>query len=1099
MNSSPFSEEILAEKLAKLNNTQQSIETLSYWCIFHRKNAEQIVQTWEKKFHSSGNEQKTPLLYVANDILQNSKRNGTEFVEEFWKVLPGALKDVTENGDDRGKNVVSRLVGIWQERRVFGSHAGGIKDFCHKDYQRDSRSVKLKLGVGGAAEKIVSALHTVLSEQTDEDADLENARSLCGMLERWRRMLTVLVAKLKVVEANRAAVVSELKEALQEQESELEKVRTQLQLAEAMVVEAANMQRRLKNEPVIPSSKAVLPVEPGKPLSNGQILQSALSKFAAEEAKISSEARQDKRLKIEQSPQVPSVANAAAFVPMPPMVTTTTQQPQAILVQHTPIQNQSPAPQPQYNIYQVPSHQYVQQPSTLMMGMAYNMNTMTPQPPPPPPPQMMNLASSPFSSMARISGPCRRLLGCNSSTPNLNDILGSPALLTPHKATPPPRRLPPPVVAGSPPRSRGGYLQVRSEPRRSAPLTPHQRRDEQGGGGLHWRSPAMLRRCVRDLYSLRSRTRIPRPISSEVPSPAFLQSRSKSTKASQQRSTQNNVPGPQGEPSQSGSNVTKVLLGTLAVGAAAMAAYQAGYIDHQFKDIIFPSNMKEQNITKPYEDLNGPSEQKVDGKQVESDPNVYVVQNGDDKAHPPKDLPTEGLSPPEIPTANEHPTFSEEKERETLDQGTLPLPDEHGVDTKLLSKDVPAVNMNPVVDDKATGEVLPEQIDNTTSTVSPVLSSPETAGPSHRLHTDTDTPKDQSGAGAVEHKSLAETYLLQEHDNSEDMNAKESRHGEVISTDTSDDGKIVLDIIEAIHAAERKQADTDAYMYSEEKRKLKDKYEKELKDTRARELMYAEEAAILEKELKKEKLKSVAVMKELQESAEQKLRDELQRKDEETGQEVEKVRELAKAELAAALAKEKASQIEQIAEANLNIDALCMAFYARSEETRQSHSVHKLALGTLALEDALSTGSPIRTEVDQLRRSLEGIDKDSLLELALSSLPEDVLEYGTDTPMELKQKFNSLKETIRHFSLIPAGGGIKEDQSGDGIESLINRVENLILRGELSAAAEALEGGLHGSEAAEIASEWVKQAKKRAIAEQTLALLHSYASSITFS
>ncbi|KAL5215993.1 hypothetical protein ABZP36_007394 [Zizania latifolia] len=624
----------------------------------------------------------------------------------------------------------------------------------------------------------------------------------------------------------------------------------------------------------------------------------------------------------------------------------------------------------------------------------------------------------------------------------------------------------------------------------------------------------MLRRCVRDLYSMRSRTRIPRPISSEVPSPAFLQSRSKSTKASQQSSTKSTVPSPQGKPSQSGSNVSKVLLGTLAVGAAAMAAYQAGYIDHQFKDIIFPSNMKEQNVIKPYEDLNGPSEQKVDEKQVKSDPNVYIVQNGDDKAHPPKDLPTEGVSPPEIPTADEQPTFSEEKERETLDQGTLPLPDEHGVDTKLLSKDIPVVDMNPVVDDKATGEVLPEQTDKIANTVSPVLSSPETAGPSHRLHTDTDAPKDQSGAGAVEHKSLAETYLLQEHDNSKYMNAKESRHGEVISTDTSDDGKIILDIIEAIHAAERKQADTDAYMYSEEKRKLKDKYEKELKDTRARELMYAEEAAILEKELKKEKLKSAAVMKELQENAEQKLRDELQRKDEETGQEVEKVRELAKAELAAALAKEKASQIEQIAEANLNIDALCMAFYARSEETRQSHSVHKLALGTLALEDALSTGSPIRTEVDQLRKSLEGIDKDSLLELALSSLPEDVLEYGTDTPMELKQKFNSLKETIRHFSLIPAGGGgilthavahvacfikIKEDQSGDGIESLINRVENLIVRGDLSAAAEALEGGLHGSEAAEIASEWVKQAKKRAIAEQTLALLHSYASSITFS
>lgn len=60
--------------------------------------------------------------------------------------------------------------------------------------------------------------------------------------------------------------------------------------------------------------------------------------------------------------------------------------------------------------------------------------------------------------------------------------------------------------------------------------------------------------------------------------------------------------------------------------------------------------------------------------------------------------------------------------------------------------------------------------------------------------------------------------------------------------------------------------------------------------------------------------------------------------------------------------------------------------------------------GTLALEHALSSGSPIRSEVELLRKSVEGIDKDSLFELALSSLPEDVLDYGSDTRMGLKQK-----------------------------------------------------------------------------------------------
>ncbi|KAF7019244.1 hypothetical protein CFC21_032439 [Triticum aestivum] len=575
----------------------------------------------------------------------------------------------------------------------------------------------------------------------------------------------------------------------------------------------------------------------------------------------------------------------------------------------------------------------------------------------------------------------------------------------------------------------------------------------------------MLRRCVRDLYPLRSLRRIPRPISSEVQSPTFGQLRRNSTKASQQGSAQKSVPGPKEEPSKSGSKVPKLLLGTLLVGAAGMAAYQAGYIDLQFMDEKLPSTIREQNLTKMYENLKSPFEQKVDQKQTMLDPKNGIVQDT------PKGLPAEG-----IPTAGEQPTPAEEKETETVTQGTLPVQDEHGADTKLPSQDTLSVDIKPNVVNKAAGEVPLGQADKISSTVSPVESSPTTA---------------------EVQKSAKET----------------KSDGIVGGVKASDDGKIMLDIIDAIHAAEKKQADTDAYTYSEEKRKLKERYEKELKDTRARELMYAEEAAILDKELKKEKMKAAAAVKELQEKTEQKLMDELQRKDEEASQQVEKVQELAKAELAAALAKEKASQIEQIAEADLNIDALCMAFYARSEEARQSHSVHKLALGTLALEEALSSGSPIRTEVDQLRKSLEGIDKDSLLELALSSLPEDVLKYGSDTRMELKQKFNSLKATIRHFGLIPSGGGgilthavahvasnikVEEDPSGDGVESLISRVEDLIVGGDLTAATEALTGGLQGTAAEEAAAEWVKQARKRAIAEQTLTLLHSYASSITF-
>ncbi|CAD6262084.1 unnamed protein product [Miscanthus lutarioriparius] len=538
----------------------------------------------------------------------------------------------------------------------------------------------------------------------------------------------------------------------------------------------------------------------------------------------------------------------------------------------------------------------------------------------------------------------------------------------------------------------------------------------------------MLRRCMRDLRPLRSLARVPRPISGE--SPTFLKSRSNSTKASPKSSTQNAAPGPRGQPSQSGSNVSKLVLGTLVVGAAAMGAHQLGYIDLQFKDKKLPFSLKKEDAVNVYEDLKVPSEQKVDQTQNVSGPNTEIVQEGNNEANTPKDVRNDGVGAPEVPTNGDQPVPAEEKKSETLSHETHPVPDEHGSDTKMPSEDSPAVELKTVpIDDNESGEVPHEQqTDKIDSTVPPVQSTPTTVS-TYDHPTDPDGPKDLTGAVAVEQKSLAETYLLQdEPDVSKDATIKEKRSDEVVREKTSEDGKIVLDIIEAIHAAEKKQADVDAYMYSEERRKLKEKYEKELKDTRARELMYAEEAAILDKELKKEKLKNAAAIKELQEKAEQKLQDELQRKDEETSQQVEKAQEIAKAELAAAIAKEKASQIEQIAEANLN--------------------------------------------------------------------------------------FNSLKETIRHFSLLPAGGGgilahavarvassikIKGDNSGDGIESLINKVESLIVDGDLSAAADALEQGLHGTEAEEIATEWVKQARKRAIAEQTLALLHACASSTTFS
>ncbi|KAL0912481.1 hypothetical protein M5K25_018454 [Dendrobium thyrsiflorum] len=433
---SVFSEQILADKLSKLNSTQQCIETLSHWCIFHRKNAEQVVQTWEKQFHSSTKEHKIPFLYLANDILQNSRRNGMEFVGEFWKVLPAALKDVTENGDDHGKNVVSRLVAIWEERRVFGSRARGLKDLMLssepppplqlnkkrsrsvKIVRRDSRSIKIKLSIGGTAEKIVSAFHSVLGELPNEDADLNKCKSavrrigkmekdvgaacarvgdphrttLAEELQEEENSLKDCIEKLKSVEANRLILVLQLKEALQEQESELENIRTQIQVAQAQIEQAINMRKRLSNQtPSVPpkldsngvaseppkKSAAAIAAEVADKLAasthSQQIMTSVLSTFAAEAAKnavlsTSSASNSSSTPKNNMKLEKPMIS-------LQPVVATTT-------------------PQPQYNLYQAPAQQYIQPSSGLMIGVPYAYTTLPP--PPPPAPQMMNMSRPPL-------------------------------------------------------------------------------------------------------------------------------------------------------------------------------------------------------------------------------------------------------------------------------------------------------------------------------------------------------------------------------------------------------------------------------------------------------------------------------------------------------------------------------------------------------------------------------------------------------------------------------------------------------------------------------------------------------------------------------
>ncbi|KAH1068017.1 hypothetical protein GYH30_005842 [Glycine max] len=334
MSNDIFDRQLLAEKLLKLNNSQQSIESLSHWCISHRKRAKEIVETWDKLFNASQKEQRVSFLYLANDILQNSRRKGSEFVNEFWKVLPAALRHVYESGDEDGRKAVTRLVDIWEERKVFGSRGQGLKDDVMgknplpsasngkssnsiKIVKRDAHSVRIKLAVGGLPEKILTAFQPILDQHLNEEASLNNCSAavrevgkvvenventlaqgnqlgstLVNDLQEQEEKLKQYMEQLENAEAARDSLLSQLKHALQEQvqlflqESRQELVHTQLLVARSQIKKVVGIRKQLNQaaeatNPSQPTSVSYAPFQTTEDDSKKAAAAAVAAKLAA--------------------------------------------------------------------------------------------------------------------------------------------------------------------------------------------------------------------------------------------------------------------------------------------------------------------------------------------------------------------------------------------------------------------------------------------------------------------------------------------------------------------------------------------------------------------------------------------------------------------------------------------------------------------------------------------------------------------------------------------------------------------------------------------------------------------------------------------------
>ncbi|KAL7731713.1 hypothetical protein ACLKA6_018076 [Drosophila palustris] len=167
---SAFTESALIKKLSELNTSQQSIQTLSLWLIHHRKHHTVIVQTWQRELQNVPEPKKLTFMYLANDVIQNSKKKGPEFGKEFSNVLPKVFAHIGEScKSDKLLGSLGRILNIWQERGVYDAKT--IADYrgcLHKDSSTAGAATGNGNGNGSVSSKAASKVGDKSAKQREK-------------------------------------------------------------------------------------------------------------------------------------------------------------------------------------------------------------------------------------------------------------------------------------------------------------------------------------------------------------------------------------------------------------------------------------------------------------------------------------------------------------------------------------------------------------------------------------------------------------------------------------------------------------------------------------------------------------------------------------------------------------------------------------------------------------------------------------------------------------------------------------------------------------------------------------------------------------------
>jgi len=166
-----FSEAIFEKKLLELRDSQKEIQSLSHFCVHFRQHSRIVVKVWYKNLKTQEKARKLTSLYLANDVVQNSKKKGAEYAKEFGFVMPKAFNHLAAiDFEDKVIGSLGRLIVIWQERQIFD------KKILHEitkiwDYKK-------KTGGRLSSDTVSPKRRRVSSSETPDSAERRKSREI---------------------------------------------------------------------------------------------------------------------------------------------------------------------------------------------------------------------------------------------------------------------------------------------------------------------------------------------------------------------------------------------------------------------------------------------------------------------------------------------------------------------------------------------------------------------------------------------------------------------------------------------------------------------------------------------------------------------------------------------------------------------------------------------------------------------------------------------------------------------------------------------------------------------------------------------------------